>query len=694
MSASSTTSGARPRFAVSRVGESPRLQTALAAALYVVSILAITWPLGAHFGSQIFGQGGDAWAEIAVLRELVEHVQLPFLAGRLSDFNAPVGFDISYPLYIATWVSTAAKWVLMLVLGTAAGWNTYTLSGPVLTGVATFLLVRRLTANPVAAFVAGWAFGFWPFAIANAQGHPEFAHGWPFVLLLWRMLEIRGVPSLRNGVLAGLAAIVCVSFNPYFVLMGGVMMVTLAVADLLLALRDRDFWAHGKSVALAGTLPLVTLAAYGAINASAPASQLRSRSLSDLLTFTARPLEYLVRPPDSVVLRGRTQNWWDTHLNGSNLSEAGLYLGVTVVALAVVAVTFALLRRFPIARARHVWTLTAVGVVAAAFSAPPYASAAGHVVKLPSYYVFHLTGTWRVYSRFGMVVMLAAAMLLGLGLARLVEHRGRMATCSLLALAVLIVPLDLWTRPVNPTIGLPAPKIYSRIAREPRGIVAEYPILFNATPEYQFAINQRLYNRPLLNGFTSGTREEARALWLYDLADRQVPGALRLLGVTDVVLNQGGAPGGNPTPGPAGRGFGLVAQVDGMSLYRVTAPPARDFVWPAQGFSTVEGPAKHHFTWMTGSTGEIDALARCTDCRGRLRFQTSSFEQPRDLTVRDERGRVLTRVRVTKHARLVTVPVRFSRRARWLLSVTPGAQPAGADPRSLSIVMRDLSLTT
>ncbi len=61
-----------------------------------------------------------------------------------------------------------------------------------------FLFVRRLTGHLWISLLAGWAFAFYPFAVVTAE-HPAFVHGWPFVLLAWRVLEIWGSPPLGMG---------------------------------------------------------------------------------------------------------------------------------------------------------------------------------------------------------------------------------------------------------------------------------------------------------------------------------------------------------------------------------------------------------------------------------------------------------------------------------------------------------------
>ena len=55
-----------------------------------------------------------------------------------------------------------------------------------------------------------------------------------FVLLTWRMLVLAEKPTLRNGLWAGLSALLAMTWIQYNLLIGGVLFATLSVIALVL----------------------------------------------------------------------------------------------------------------------------------------------------------------------------------------------------------------------------------------------------------------------------------------------------------------------------------------------------------------------------------------------------------------------------------------------------------------------------
>jgi hypothetical protein len=527
--------------------------------------------------------------------------------------------------------------------------------------------------------------------VINGRTHLEFAHSWPFALLIWRMLVVHERPTVRNGLVAGAAAVVCLSFNAYFLLIGGVAYAALIAGGLLFAWRDRVLGAALRAHAAGAAVVAAVLAAYAGLNATAGGDgEIRDYDLAELYVYSSRALHYVVPHPGSKLFLGAGDGWWETHAM-SGLAESGHYLGLTVLALALVAVGAALLGRLSRAQARVTWLIAAAGVLAALFSAPPTFQAGGVTIHMPSWFVFEVLPTWRVYSRFGLLVMTAAALLAAIGLARLLRGRSPAVAAVLAAVVGTLVVLDLWTHPSPASSRVPAPAVYEAVEDLPPGIVAEYPLFQNAVPEYQFALYQGQHDHPILNYYNAGTRQELRALWIADLEDPDTAGQLALLGVRYVVLTLGPPPAGVPAPGEPGRGFRRLREQDGKAVYEVTAAPAASLTWPARGFAPPEGERDGRFAWMTEADGEIDVLARCRPCSGSVRLRVASFLRPRRVRIRDAGGRVRWEGTVGGGApRSVEIPVRFGGELRLELEASPGPQSVrestGApDPRDLAI---------
>jgi hypothetical protein len=450
------------------------LESALAVAVYVVTALYLMWPVPEHPGSVIYGTYGDVTGSIATYRELAAGLHNPFLPGTLHDFDAPHGLPISWALNVATFPSTALLYGLTLVFGAVTAYFIYTFFGYVASGLAMFLLARKLTGHLGAALIAGWAFAFYPFPVVNGGGHNAFVHGWPLVLVVWRMLELAEKPTRRNGLLAGGATSLCFLWTPYFILIGGVGYATLAVSALVAAWRRRALRIQLVAQIVAAGVVLVVLAGLFVVNAASSDASLRQNGIEALYVFSARPAEFLL--PTVGPISRWTADYLNRNMHGSNVSEVAIYLGLSTLVLSAVGVAAAVRARAATRLARAVLFSFVLALVALAFSAPPRGNLFGLRIPLPPLLVYDITPTWRVFARFVMLAMLAVCVMAAAGIAELT--RGRRPQVALLVVGACgaVVAVDLWARNPNYHTALTTPGIYKVLRRMPPGIVAEYPL--------------------------------------------------------------------------------------------------------------------------------------------------------------------------------------------------------------------------
>jgi hypothetical protein len=201
----------------------------LAFAAYLAFALFVTWPWASEPRGLLFGvAGGDLTNNVAVFQQLAEERQPPFLPGDIEQVNAPEGLPTDWALHLAGIGSSATVWLLSLASGAVAAHGIVAVVGFALSALAMFLLARWVTQHAGVAFVVGLAYGFWPFMYGTGWTWPHYIHLWGFVLLTWRMLVVAETPTLRNGLLAGGAAVVAMTWIQYHLLIGGVAFATLA----------------------------------------------------------------------------------------------------------------------------------------------------------------------------------------------------------------------------------------------------------------------------------------------------------------------------------------------------------------------------------------------------------------------------------------------------------------------------------
>lgn len=618
--------------------------------------------------------GGDLTGSIAQLQALVDGRHFPFLPGRITAFSAPDGAPITWALNLASLPSLLPLWLLAHAFGAPAAFAIFTLAGFAVSGLAMFLLVRKLTSDPGIALLLGWTFAFFPFAVS--QGHnPQFLHGWPLVLLSWRVLALAEAPSARTGLLAGAAAVLTAWWTPYFILLGGACYLALTVGVLAFAPGDRRpplrrrIAAHawGFGVFLVFLALFVGLASFGP-----SATGARTSDIGELHDYASKPLEYLAPSPENP-LAGR---WTEAYLAG----RVPVYIGVSILALAAIAALLAVSRRRRSPLARVVGAFALVALVAFAFMQPPTVSILGREIWLPSFATYHLSPTWRIYARFVLVLMLAAAVAAAVGLRWLLERRSTRVRVLALGFAMVLVPLDLWAKPEQASWPIEVPTIYSALRAQPPGGLVEYPIRSVDFSFYRDIFGQHYHGRQVLGGFARGSVEELRAYRVGRLGDPETAGMLRTVGMRYVLLPRGsgaalGVAGTYVEPGEPGTGFRLLAEDPLWRLYRLSAAPL-PLVTPLTGFLhgvDVERSSRPHW-WIGQPRAEIELFVGCRSCRGTLTLTLTSVGVPRRVTL-GAGGRPLVEADVGTQPTEVSVPVDVRRRLIVTIASDPGSLP-------------------
>jgi hypothetical protein len=674
----------------------PRPSTLLALAVYVAYAVYLTWPVVLHLGDTIYGQEGDLTGSIALLREMLEGHHNPFLPGTLQDFNAPEGLPIDWRVNLSQWPLLGFMYLIALVVGATAAYSIATLLGYIASGLGMFLLVRKLTGNAWASLIVGWAFAFYPFAEINGQGHNAHVHGWVFVLVVWRALTLHEKPTVRNGILLGFAAALAMAFNPYFLLFAAVLLATLAVSETIYAWINGRDWQRIKVTVIACTIGLgyaIALAAL-TLGTDSGSSPLRDHPKEALTVYSARALEYVVPPAGNILFGDDTASYLAAHSHGSNPSENTLYVGVTMILLALAGLGLGLRRLGPRRQWFALGAAAAIVVVAFVFSAPPKVDVGPALLPTPADVISQMTSTWRAYSRFVIVVMLGTSLLAGFGLAYLSERLGRRGGIVLLAVATVLVPLDLINRhPYKVTTTLTDQPAFKVLERQPRGIVAQYPLYPNGYGAYVDIFYQGYHDMPVLNGY-GGTPQESRDLRLASLAAPEAVPQLAAIGVKYLVVTDEPtqppvvAPGKPPARDVQVLGRGKLGGWN-ATVYRVMAKP-KTLIFGGAGFGPPEGAAPNLAQWLAAPDGEIEVRAGCQACSGTIRFTLQTLVRPRTVTVRDGAGHVLWRKVVTPGTDTkVAVPLTLAGGKGTLdVSTTPGIEEVpGPDPRSVSILL-------
>ncbi|MGH9201407.1 MAG: hypothetical protein ACRD2A_09235, partial [Vicinamibacterales bacterium] len=177
------------------------------ALFFLLSAIVQTWPLVSHAGDSIISwphRPEDSWMNLWNLwwvRNALEGAHNPF---HTDSLFYPQGADL-YMHTLATTngvMSMPLQWITGDVI---LSWNILAIILFVLSGLATYALAYRITANYMASLVAGYIFTFSPFVIMRLHGHWNIATVWPLPLFALFLVRFQETGRLREAAAAGAA---------------------------------------------------------------------------------------------------------------------------------------------------------------------------------------------------------------------------------------------------------------------------------------------------------------------------------------------------------------------------------------------------------------------------------------------------------------------------------------------------------
>jgi hypothetical protein len=307
------------------------MRGATAFLLYLALTIAMTWPLAAGAARDVPGDLGDSLLNMWILGWGAE--SLPkVLTGRVSFADAwnanifhPEPLALSFSEHLFGQVLQILP-VYYITANLILCYNLLFLSTFVLSGFGMYLLVREVTGNSYAAFVAGLFFAFVPFRIAQVAHIQTLSAQWmPLALYGFR----RYVSTSSVGALAGgAAALLMQNWScGYFLLFFAPLVLLFVVHQIVAAgrTRERKVWlmfAAAAAIVALGTWPFL------AMYLQAQRVHGFERPTAEIIGFSADVYSYLTAP-DALRVLGATLRAWPK-------PEGALFLGFVPTVLAVI----------------------------------------------------------------------------------------------------------------------------------------------------------------------------------------------------------------------------------------------------------------------------------------------------------------------------------------------------------------------
>jgi hypothetical protein len=512
------------------------------AAWYAVLALVATWPLVRGLTVDLPSDLGDPLLNCWILGWDAEHFAR-FASGNLRAlagfWNANIFYPAPLALAYSEHLSAQAVQILpvyVLSRNLLLCYNLLFLSTFALSGLGVYLLVRELTAEPRAAFLAGLVFAFGPYRFSHLSHLQVLSAQWmPFVFYgLMRWFAGRG---RRIGPLAG-ATVALVVQNlscGYFLIFFTPFAAAFAAWELW---RSRLWRSPGVLVRL-GSAGVVAAAAtwpflrpYQALRAQG----FGPRNLTEVRNLSADVLAYLTSSPD---LHG-----WAGFVHAWRAPEGDLFPGFVMAGLAGMGLAMAWrearagagpdasgtsgstrlgLRLSALRAMADSVGFWAIGAAAAVMlSLGPAVRVAGRALGPGPYWLlFRFVPGFdglRVVARFGMIVTLMLSVLAGFGLWHAFRRTRRPGVLfGVLVAAVFLetwpAPMptnrsprltDLFTPPRFVTTGPRVPRVYRFLRTVPAdAVVLELPFGVESY-EIRYLYYSTEHWRRLVNGYSGG----------------------------------------------------------------------------------------------------------------------------------------------------------------------------------------------
>lgn len=410
--------------------------------------------------------------------------QLPFSPPHLFDGNIfyPERHTLAFSETLLAPAVASAPF-LWLGAGQILVYNLLFLSGFVLSGFGTALLLHDLTKSIGAAIVGGIVFAFLPFRMDHLA-HLQIQQAEWIPLSLWAFHRVLASGRIRDGLWLGLF-VACQALSCMYY---GVFLASyLVVAGGMLLLSNPTIARARLPMLAAGLILAAALLAPAAKAYSAARHVVGERPRAEVVAGSAE-WGHFIAPPDNNLLYRR----W---LARFGAPERRLFPGFLAIALTAIA----LWPPWSITRAAYAVGLMFAVDMTRGFNGLTYQFLYEHILPFRAL---------RIPARMAIMVGFSLAVLAGFGVARLASAlrspiaRGALAfSLSIIALGeYLSVPLQLTTIPVTP------PEIYGDLMRDhadsPTVAIVEFPVA-REDPTYMYYSTFHWQN--LLNGYSGFT---------------------------------------------------------------------------------------------------------------------------------------------------------------------------------------------
>lgn len=478
----------------------------------------------------------------------------------------PFGIDIyglGYTSYLWRWLTYFFTHFLDPILI----YNFQLLLNLLLSGLFVYLLAYYVVGKDVlVAVFSGIIFVFCPYQFARIWQHLGLTYNQWIPLGLFTAILLKEEDSRKNVFLFFISLLLILSFDFSVMYFTSITLTAFFIYSLFYRWRIKLFkqrqllesdLRYFKKVIIAGLfvfvvllpqfLPIIKNILRFSSTTVASFFNPYHRPFEDLFTQSAKPLSYLFPATVHPIFGRFTERFIGSFLYGESLTEHTLYLGWIPLTLAFI--TFKKWRktrketntkhRTPNTETFYIGFFIFLAMVAWLFSQPPWWKIGPIKIYMPSFFMYKILPMYRAYCRFGIVVMLAVAVLAGFGLKFILEKfKTQKVKIAITALFCGLVLFEFWNYPPFKVIDVSkVPAVYYWL-KEQLGdfVIAEYPLDADS-PNEMHKFYQTKHEKKIINGTIPGTYANKLAQTITKLSEPKIAGVLKWMEVKYVLVH-------------------------------------------------------------------------------------------------------------------------------------------------------------
>jgi hypothetical protein len=539
---------------------------------FISVIIFITYPLVFKLNTVIpgFSSTDESYGLVWSLW-LAKVKTFDSLQFRVTNFIIyPFGYESKKEFLYPTWEYLCQ--FLAIFKNTVYAYNIVNLLGFILSFLFTLYLIYFLTKESYVSFFAACIFSLSPYHFVRSWQHFGLAQIQWIPLCILLLLKLRDSSNFKNILFFALAyyLVLINEFSYAYIMLIVILLFCLFSFLYNLLYNKTKFYSNLaqtflknkkflKSISLSFlisvllSLPtIIEILNNFLFGVKKPAGVYNYflRPFEDLFAQSARPLSYVLPPSTHPIFGKFTENFVGTSLYGESLTEHALYLGWIPLILAFVA--FGKWRRNKRSQVTgdrsqvndkesfYIGYFVFLAIVAWFFSQPPWWNIFGFKLYMPSFFMYKILPMFRAYCRFGIVVMLAVAVLAGFGLKFILERfKTQKTKIVVTTLFCGLVLFEFWNWPPYKVIDVSkVPTVYYWLKEQPGDFaIAEYPLDADS-PNEMYKFFQTKHEKKIINGSIPGTYANKVAQTIAKLSELRTAEVLKWMGVKYALVHK------------------------------------------------------------------------------------------------------------------------------------------------------------